>query len=173
MIDLLIISLKDILFFACRELLQWYIFLNQPNSWKTAHLATLTARAVWTLEDHNAVTRWLAVGYPKCDLLYRNQSHWPEDTFWICRNKFNILKAKTLFIWNQMKTNCHGTCRVIFDYYTPYIHNFSGREGERRWGRAECEWEVPVIFPLQASKMYLSCDFGNKCHILKAKTLFI
>ena len=77
---------------------------------------------------------------------------------WICRNKFNILKAKTLFNLNQMKTNCNGPCRVIYDYYTPYIH----------------KWRVrAVTFPLQASKMYLSCDVGNKFHILKAKTLFI
>ena len=48
---------------------------------------------------------------------------------WICRNKFNILKAKTLFILNQMKTNCNGPCRFIYDYYTPKIHNIRGREG--------------------------------------------
>ena len=64
-----------------------------------------------------------------------------------------------------MKTNCNGSCRVIYDYYTPYIHNFSRREGELRCGRADCEWEVPVIFPSQASQMYLSCDFGNKSFI--------
>ena len=64
-----------------------------------------------------------------------------------------------------MKTNCNGPCRVIYDYYALlYIHNFSRREVG---GAAEEQIasEVPVIIPLQASQMYLSCDFGNKSFI--------
>ena len=75
-------------------------------------------------------------------LLWRQVTVKVVFIIWIFRNKFNILKAKTLFNWNQMKTNCNGPCRVIYDYYTPYIHNVSRREGERVWGRAGCEWEL-------------------------------
>ena len=40
-----------------------------------------------------------------------------------------------------MKTNCNVRCRVIYDYYTPYIHNFSGGRGsgavEQQSGQGE------------------------------------